>query len=418
MVATLSPEVISGAHREAAIFLQADGDAKKLVELQKELGAEGKSLSGSEAFDAAKEALHRPCSHKTAETGDCLGFAARDASGVLAPFRFDRRPVGPDDIRIQITHGGICHSDLHQIKNEWGNSKFPMVPGHEIVGVVTEVGANVTNFQVGDHAGIGCMVDSCRSCRQCEQDEEQYCRSGCIYTYNGTYPDGTATQGGYSTHYVVSKHYALKLDKSLPLDASAPLLCAGITTYSPMKYYGLDKPGQKIGVVGLGGLGHMAVKWAKAFGAEVTVISTSESKRSEAIDRLGAHKFVVSRDEEEMKAAANSLDGIVDTVAAKHDLETYLNLLGVDGKYVIVGVPPDPFSFNSFSIIAKRLTVGGSAIGGIRETQEMLDFAAKHGVVCDIETIKIDDVNTAMERLVKSDVRYRFVIDIQGSLVA
>ncbi|KAL4451587.1 hypothetical protein ABPG75_007249 [Micractinium tetrahymenae] len=362
----------------------------KLVALQKELGAEGKALSGSEPFEAAKEALHRPCSHKCSETGDCLGFAARDASGTLAPFRFIRHPVGPDYVRIQITHCGVCHSDLHQIKNDWGNSTFPMVPGHEIVGVVTEVGANVTNFQVGDHAGIGCMVDSCKHCGQCEAGEEEYC-GACIYTYSGAYPDGTATQGGYSTHYVVKQDFALKVDKSLPLDAAAPLLCAGITTYSPMKYYGLDKPGQKIGVVGLGGLCHMAVKWAKAFGAEVTVISTSDRKRSEAIDRLGAHKFIVSKNEEEMKTAAGTLDGIVDTVSAKHDLQTYLNLLATNGKFVIVGLPAEPFALSSFTLLFKRLTVGGTAIGGIRETQEMLDFAAKHGV----------------HRLEKSDVRYR-----------
>ncbi|KAI7835473.1 hypothetical protein COHA_010630 [Chlorella ohadii] len=408
------------APREYAIFCQADGSGERLEYLVKEYGAADKAATIGDAatFTApVKEALHKGCTHQAEGSGDCLGFAARDASGVLTPYRFERRPVGPDDIRIQITHSGICHSDLHQIKNEWGNSTFPMVPGHEIVGIVTEVGSNVTDFKVGEHAGIGCLIDSCGKCEQCAVSEEQYCKGG-IFTYNGAYPDGTATQGGYSTHYVVNKRFALHVPKSLPLEGAAPLLCAGITTYSPMRYYGLDKPGTKIGVVGLGGLGHMAVKWGKAFGCEVTVISTSPSKKDEALNRLGADKFVVSRNKEEMEAAAGTLDGIVDTVSAKHDLVTYLSLLKTNGKFVIVGVPAEPFELPSFAVVFKRLTVGGSLIGGIKETQEMLDFAAQHGIVCDTEKIGIDYVNTAMERLVKNDVHYRFVIDIQGSLVA
>ncbi|PSC75052.1 8-hydroxygeraniol dehydrogenase-like [Micractinium conductrix] len=424
VLAPAAEEIAAAPRAFAAVSLEAapaigDVAKEKLESLVKELGSANKaSFEGSVPFAAVKDALHRERSHKCEGSGNCLGFAARDASGVLAPYRFDRRPVGPNDVRLQVTHCGICHSDLHQIRGEWGNSTFPMCPGHEVVGVVTEVGASVTEFQVGDHAGIGCMIDSCRTCDRCAKDkEEQYC-SKCIFTYNGVYPDGTATQGGYSTHYVVDKDFALHVPKNLPLDAAAPLLCAGITTYSPLRYYGLDKPGQKIGVVGLGGLGHMAVKWGKAFGCEVTVISTSASKKSEAVDRLGADKFVVSKDEEEMAAAAGTLDGIIDTVSAKHDLGTYLNLLNTNGKYVIVGAPPEPFELSSFQVLYKRLTVGGSLIGGIKETQEMLDFAAEHNIVCDIETIPVDAVNEAMVRLEKGDVRYRFVIDIIGSLVA
>ncbi|EFN56047.1 hypothetical protein CHLNCDRAFT_145496 [Chlorella variabilis] len=390
--------------------------AAKLEELVKEYGKPDASI-GDASFSVAKEALHRPCSHTCGESGNCLAFAARDKSGHLEPYRFDRRPVGPDDIRIQITHCGICHSDLHQIRGEWGNSKWPMVPGHEIVGVVTEVGAAVTDFKAGDHAGVGCMVDSCGECEQCKEGDEQYCPS-CIFTYNSTAPDGTITQGGYSTHVVVKSSFAVRVAKSLPLDGAAPLLCAGITTYSPLKYFGLDKPGMAIGVVGLGGLGHMVVKWAKAFGCTVTVISTSPSKKGDALERLGAHKFVVSRSEEEMKAAAGTLHGIIDTVAAKHELAPYLPLLKTNGKYVIVGLPPDPFQMHAGVVVTRRLTVAGSMIGSIRETQEMMDFAAEHGITCDIEKIPIEYCNQAMERMEKNDVRYRFVLDIAGSLIA
>jgi 8-hydroxygeraniol dehydrogenase len=292
-----------------------------------------------------------------------------------------------------------------------------MVPGHEIVGEVVAVGANVKSFSPGDRAAIGCMVNSCQSCPNCSANQEQYCPK-CIFTYNGVDVDGSVTQGGYSTSITCNEKFVLKFPNSLPMDAGAPLLCAGITTYSPMRYFGLDKPGMKIGVVGLGGLGHMAVKFGKAFGCHVTVISTSTSKKEEAISRLGADAFIVSKNDDEMKAAANTLDGIVDTVSAQHDLQSYVSLLTINGKMVLVGAPPEPMKIGAFDLLFGRKLVAGSLIGGIKETQEMLDFCAEKGVVSDIEKISGDYVNTALERMYKSDVRYRFVIDVQGTMAA
>ncbi|KAG2425872.1 hypothetical protein HYH02_014936 [Chlamydomonas schloesseri] len=338
----------------------------------------------------------------------CIGYAAQETSGILAPYSFDRRAVGPGDVRIQITHCGICHSDLHMVKNEWGNSLYPMVPGHEIVGIVTEVGKGVTKFKPGDRAGVGCMVDSCRTCDYCKPDrsEEQFCK-GQLLTYSSKLPDGTVTMGGYSTFIVVREAFTLRLPDNLPLDATAPLLCAGITVYSPMKHFGLDKPGMRLGVVGLGGLGHMAVKIGKGLGLHVTVISTSEAKREEAIKVLGADDFIVSKDAEQMKDAASSLDGIIDTVSAKHDLAALVGLLRVDGRLVLVGVPEQPLDLPSAALIFKRVMVSGSLIGGIRQTQEMLDFCGEKGITASIEKIPIDYINTAYERMLRSDVRYR-----------
>ncbi|KAF5203760.1 Cinnamyl alcohol dehydrogenase [Thalictrum thalictroides] len=345
-----------------------------------------------------------------------FGWAARDTSGVLSPFNFSRRVNGDNDITLEVHYCGICHSDLHAIKNEWGNSVYPMVPGHEIVGVVTEVGSNVTKFKVGDKAGVGCIVGSCRSCDRCTQDMEIFCSNTAILTYNCEYYDGTRTYGGYSNKFVVDEHFGIQFPDNIPLDATAPLLCAGITVYSPMKYYGLSQPGMHLGVVGLGGLGHVAVKFAKAFGMKVTVISTSISKKEEAIDRLGADDFLVSRDPDQMQAAVGTLDGIIDTASAVHPLLPLISLLKNDGKLVMVGAPDKPLELPLFSLLMGRKLIGGSASGGIKETQEMINFAAKHNITADIEVIPMDYVNTAMERLAKGDVRYRFVIDVGNTL--
>ncbi|KAK9050018.1 hypothetical protein SSX86_031014 [Deinandra increscens subsp. villosa] len=345
------------------------------------------------------------------------GYAARDPSGLLSPLTFSRRATGEKDVRFKVLYCGICHSDLHFVKNEWGITKYPVTPGHEIVGVVTEVGTKVEKFKIGDKVGVGCLVGSCRSCQVCDTDYEQYCPKQ-VNTYGMPYFDGTQTYGGYSDHMVSDEHFVLRWPENLPLDSGAPLLCAGITTYSPLKYFGLDKPGVKVGVVGLGGLGHVAVKMAKAFGAEVTVFSTSPAKEQEAIEGLKADHFINSKDEHKMQGVKGTLDGIIDTVSGNHPIAPLLNALTPHGKLVLVGAPEKPLEVAAFSLIMGRKTVAGSNIGGIKETQEMLDFAAKHGITADIEIIPIDYVNTAMERLLKSDVRYRFVIDVANSIKA
>ncbi|KAF8404740.1 hypothetical protein HHK36_009629 [Tetracentron sinense] len=344
-----------------------------------------------------------------------FGWAARDPSGVLSPLKISRRVNGDNDITLKILFCGICHSDLHAIKNDWGNSVYPIVPGHEIVGVVTEVGRNVAKFKVGDKAGVGCMVGSCGSCDSCAQDLENYCPK-IILTYNAVYHDGTTTYGGYSDKLVVEEHFVVRFPANLPLDGAAPLLCAGITVYSPIKYYGLCDPGKHLGVVGLGGLGHVAVKFAKALGAKVTVISTSPNKQKEAIEILGADSFLVSRNAEQMQAAMGTMDGILDTVSAAHPLLPLIGLLKNHGKLVMVGAPDKPLELPVFPLIMGRKLVGGSGIGGMKETQEMIDFAAKHNITADIEVISMDYVNTAMERLAKGDVKYRFVIDVANTL--
>ncbi len=339
-------------------------------------------------------------------------YAAQAADQPLAPFVFERRAPGPNDVQIDIAYCGVCHSDLHTARNEWHNTLYPSVPGHEIVGRVTAVGNAVTGFKVGDLAGVGCMVDSCRSCASCQEGEEQYCEQGFTGTYNGPmFGGGENTYGGYSDHIVVDQKYVLRITHSDNLAAVAPLLCAGITTYSPLAHWKVG-PGQKVGVVGLGGLGHMAVKIAKAMGATVVLFTTSESKRADAM-RLGASEVVISKDEAQMAAQYNTLDFILNTVAAPHNLDPFLNALKRDGAMVLVGVPeqshPSPAVFN---LVMKRRTLAGSLIGGIRQTQEMLDFCAKHNIVSDIETIRADQINEAYERMLKSNVKYRFVIDM------
>ncbi|KAJ8765636.1 hypothetical protein K2173_014758 [Erythroxylum novogranatense] len=346
-----------------------------------------------------------------------FGWAARDEAGLLSPFNFSRRATGDDDVRFKVLYCGICHSDLHNVKNDWGFSKYPLVPGHEIVGEVTEVGSKVKKFKVGDKVGVGCMVGACHSCENCTNDLENYCPK-LILTYCSTYYDGTATYGGYSDHMIANERYIVRFPDNMPLDSGAPLLCAGITVYSPLKYYGLAEPGKHVGIVGLGGLGHVAVKFAKAFGAKVTVISTSPSKKDEALKHLGADSFIVSRDQDQLQAASGTLDGIIDTVSAVHPIVPLIGLLKTNGKLVLVGAPEKPLELVAFSLIIGRKQIGGSGIGGMKETQEMIDFAAKHNIAAEIEIISMDYINSAMERLAKGDVRYRFVIDIGKSLEA
>jgi len=315
-------------------------------------------------------------------------------------------------VLIEILYCGICHSDIHQSRDEWGGAIFPMVPGHEIVGRVTRVGSQVKRFKVGELAGVGCFVDSCRVCASCKEGLEQYCENHLVLTYNGTEKDEkTPTYGGYSSQIVVDEQYTLKISSKLPLANVAPLLCAGITTYSPLRHFKVS-PGQRVGVVGLGGLGHMAIKLAAAMGAEVTVFSTSKTKEQDA-RRLGAHNFVVSLDPKNLDALANHFDFILDAVSAPHDLNAYLRLLRRDGVLTLVGAPPKPLGVQAFSLIPKRRTLAGSQIGGIRETQEMLDYCAAKNVTSDVEVIPIQQVEAAFERTVKGDVRYRFVIDMK-----
>jgi uncharacterized zinc-type alcohol dehydrogenase-like protein len=340
------------------------------------------------------------------------GYAAKGPTAILEPFKFERREPGPHDVLIEILYCGVCHSDIHQARDEWGGSIFPMVPGHEIVGRVTLVGSAVHRFKVGDLAAVGCFVDSCRVCASCKAGLEQYCENHLVLTYNGTEKDKkTPTYGGYSSQIVVDENYTLRISPKLPLANVAPLLCAGITTYSPLRHFKVG-PGQRVGVVGLGGLGHMAVKLAAAMGAEVTVLSTSKTKEQDA-RRLGAHDFVVSLDPKNLEVLANRFDFILDAVSAPHDLNAYLNLLRRDGAMVMVGVPAKPLEVHAFSLIPKRRTLAGSMIGGIRETQEMLDYCAEKNITSDVEVIPIQQVEAAYERTIKGDVRYRFVIDMR-----
>ncbi|KAF2290604.1 hypothetical protein GH714_014672 [Hevea brasiliensis] len=325
------------------------------------------------------------------------------------------RATGEKDVCFKVLYCGMCHSDLHMVKNEWGTSTYPLVPGHEIVGVVTEVGSKVEKFKVGDKVGVGCIVGSCHSCHNCTNNLENYCAE-MILTYGAKYYDGTITYGGYSDIMVADEHFIVRIPDTLPLDSTAPLLCAGITVYSPLKYYGLDKPGMHVGVVGLGGLGHMAVKFAKGMGVKVTVISTSPSKKQEAVEHLGADSFLVSHDQDQMKATMGTMDGIIDTVSATHPLLPLIGLLKTNGKLILVGAPEKPLELAAFPLLMGRKMVGGSGMGGMEETQEMINFAAKHNITADIEVIPIEYVNTAMERMLKADVRYRFVIDISNTI--
>ncbi|KAJ1698060.1 hypothetical protein LUZ63_006572 [Rhynchospora breviuscula] len=345
-----------------------------------------------------------------------FGLAAHDSSGVLSSFAFSRRNNRDDDVTIKILYCGICHTDLHNIKNEWKNTIYPIVPGHEIVGEVSEVGSKVERFKVGDKVGVGCLVGSCRSCAGCTTGFENYCPLP-ILTYNSKDPeDGTVTYGGYSDMIVVNQDFVISMPENLPLDKAAPLLCAGITVYAPMKYHGLNVPGKHLGVVGLGGLGHVAVKFGKAFGMKVTVISSSPSKEKEAIERLGADAFLVSSNPEQMKAAIFSMDGIIDTVSASHSVPPLLALLKPNGKMIMVGLPEKPMEIPAFSLVLGAKMLAGSCIGGLKDTQEMIDFAGKHNLTADIELISADYVNKAIERLIKADVKYRFVIDIANTL--
>ncbi|CAL9001963.1 unnamed protein product, partial [Prunus brigantina] len=346
-----------------------------------------------------------------------FGWAARDTSGHLSPFNFSRRATGDEDVRFKVLYCGICHSDLHSIKNEWGFSVYPMVPGHEIVGEVTEVGSKVKKVKVGDKVGVGCMVGACHACDNCNNDLENYCPK-MLLTYSSVYTDGTLTYGGYSDSMVANERYIVHFPENMPLDAGAPLLCAGITVYSPLKYFGLAEPGKHVGIVGLGGLGHVGVKFAKALGAKVTVISTSPSKKDEALNQLGAHSFLVSSDQDQMQAAMGTLDGIIDTVSAVHPIVPLIGLLKSHGKLILVGAPEKPLELAVFPLIVGRKVLAGSGIGGMKETQEMIDFAAKHNITAEIEVISMEYVNTAMERLAKNDVRYRFVIDVGNTLAA
>ncbi len=338
-------------------------------------------------------------------------FAALDNSSPLVPHTIERRDPKPHDVQIDILFCGVCHSDLHFVKNDWGMSTYPLVPGHEIVGKVTAVGPHVKKFKVGDLAGIGCLVDSCRDCDNCKEGLEQYCSNGWVGTYGGQEKDGSgATYGGYSKTILAHEDFVLKISEKLDLAASAPLLCAGITTYSPLRHWKVGK-GTRVGVLGLGGLGHMGVKLAVAMGAEVTMLSHTPSKEADA-KRLGAHQFVLTSDEEQIKKVTGYFDFILDTVSAAHDYNFYLGLLRTNGVMVCVGVPPAPAQIPAMNLIFGRKSIGGSLIGGLPETQEMLDFCAEHNIVSDIEIIAMKDINTAYERLEKSDVKYRFVIDM------
>ncbi|MFD5316751.1 NAD(P)-dependent alcohol dehydrogenase [Streptomyces sp. NPDC127098] len=337
-------------------------------------------------------------------------YAATSPTGPLAPTTIERRDVGPHDVLIEIRYAGICHSDIHTVRGEWGPVSYPLAPGHEIVGIVAEVGPEVTRHAVGDRVGVGCMVNSCRECDACRRGDEQYCANGMIGTYGAVDVDGTLTQGGYSTHVVVTEDFVVRVPEALPLDATAPLLCAGITTYSPLRHWKAG-PGRRVAVVGLGGLGHMAVKLAHAMGAEVTVLSQSLKKRDDGL-RLGADHYHATGDPGTFERLAGSFDLIVNTVSAGIDLDAFLSLLAVDGTLVNVGAPPEPLSLNVFSLLMARKSFAGSAIGGIRETQEMLDFCAEHGIGADVEVIPAEKINEAYERVLASDVRYRFVIDV------
>jgi cinnamyl-alcohol dehydrogenase len=368
-------------------------------------------------FEQFAEAFAKPSQIGSADgtaEANTLGWAARDSGAVLSPYKFTRRALGPKDVFIKITHAGMCHSDLHTINGDWGPAKYPVVPGHEIVGIVTEVGPEVTKFKPGDRAGVGVFVDTCRSCSMCQKGEQIFCPK-LVYTYNSEHYDGLPAQGGYSTHIVMEESHTYTIPANLELSGVAPLLCAGITTYAPYKDHGFDKPGKKVGVVGLGGLGHMAVKFGVAFGCEVYVISRNRNKEAQA-KAMGAKAIIPSGDEEEMKKHVGTLDAIIDAVSAEHDINALLALLAPRGKLVMVGLPPAKPTIDHFSMVLKNLTFAGSVIGNLKMTQEMLDFCGQHNIHADVEVVDIDYVNEAMKRMEKGDVKFRFVIDINKSL--
>jgi uncharacterized zinc-type alcohol dehydrogenase-like protein len=362
-----------------------------------------KSTASSTKRKVARKALPRKSVTRA--------YAAQSPAAKLAPFQIERRELRPRDVQLEILFCGVCHSDIHMARNEWKQTIYPVVPGHEIVGRVTAVGNKVTKFKAGDLAGVGCLVDSCRQCANCKKGLEQYCTVGNVLTYSGRdRVNGDITYGGYSKQIVVDEDFVLRISDKLPLAQVAPLLCAGITTYSPLRHWKVGK-GHNLGVVGLGGLGHMAVKLGASFGAEVTMLSTSPEKEADA-RRLGAHKFALTKDPAQMKKLAGYFDFIIDTVSAKHDYGAYLSLLATNGVMMCVGAPPTPAEIGVFTLIGGRRSLTGSLIGGLPETQEMLDYCAKHGISSDIEMIDIANINEAYERMLKSDVRYRFVIDM------
>jgi len=339
------------------------------------------------------------------------GYAAQAAGVPLAPWSFERRELNPHDVQLEILYCGVCHSDLHQVRDEWGNGTFPMVPGHEIIGRVIKTGNHVHKFKVGETAGVGCLVDSCRECDNCKQGLEQFCTNGHSQTYNGIEQDKkTPTYGGYSNTIVVHEDFVLHISDKLPLEGVAPLLCAGITTYSPLRHWKVGK-GHKVAILGLGGLGHMAVKFASSFGAEVTMLSTSPSKEADA-KKLGAQKFVLTSNPASLNAVTGYFDFILDTVSAPHDYNLYLSLLKTDGVHICVGAPPAPTEIMGFNLIMGRKSLVGSLIGGLPETQEMLDYCAEHNIVSDVEVIDIKNIDKAYDRMLKGDVHYRFVIDM------
>ncbi|KAK9740045.1 hypothetical protein RND81_03G007200 [Saponaria officinalis] len=344
------------------------------------------------------------------------GWAAHDTSGKMTPYVFKRRENGVDDVTIKVLFCGMCHTDLHHVRNDWGITMYPVVPGHEITGVITKVGENVKRLKVGEKVGVGCLAASCLECEFCKDDQENYCDQ-IQFTYNGIFWDGSITYGGYSNMLVADQRYVVRVPENLPMDAAAPLLCAGITVYSPMmdnKLLETTSSPKRVGIVGLGGLGHVAVKFAKAFQHHVTIISTSPSKQSEALHRLGADDFILSTDPSQMQAKKRSLDFILDTVSGYHSIGPTLELLKVNGVLVIVGAPDKPIALPSFPLIFGKRVVKGSMTGGMKETQEMMDLCGKYNITCDIELVTPDQINDALDRLSKNDVRYRFVIDIAG----
>nr|AKC35072.1 cinnamyl alcohol dehydrogenase 2 [Pyrus x bretschneideri] len=342
------------------------------------------------------------------------GWAARDSSGILSPYTYNIRNTGPEDVYVKVLCCGVCHSDLHQIKNDLGMSNYPMVPGHEVVGEVVEVGSDVTKFRAGDVVGVGLLVGCCRNCSPCKTDNEQYCNKK-IWSYNDTYTDGKTTQGGFAGALVADQKFVVKIPEGMVPEQAAPLLCAGVTVYSPLRHFGLNVSGLTGGILGLGGVGHMGVKIAKAMGHHVTVISSSDKKREEALEHVGADAFLVSSDATKMQEAADSLDYIIDTVPVGHPLEPYLSLLKLDGKLILMGVINTPLQFVSPMVMLGRKKITGSFVGSMKETEEMLEFCKEKGLTSMIEVVKMDYVNTAFERLEKNDVRYRFVVDVAGS---
>ncbi|XP_042004928.1 cinnamyl alcohol dehydrogenase 1-like [Salvia splendens] len=343
-----------------------------------------------------------------------VGWAAREPSGILSPYTYTLRNTGPGDVYLKVMCCGICHSDIHQIKNDLGMSNYPMVPGHEVVGEVVEVGSDVTKFRAGDVVGVGCIVGCCGSCRPCKADIEQYCNKK-IWSYNDVYTDGKPTQGGFANAMVVDQKFVVKIPDGMAPEQAAPLLCAGVTVYSPLNHFGLKQSGLRGGILGLGGVGHMGVKIAKAMGHHVTVISSSDKKRAEALDHLGADEYLVSSDAARMQEAADSLDYIIDTIPVNHPLEPYLSVLKIDGKLILMGVINTPLQFISPMVMLGRKSITGSFIGSMNELEEMLEFCKDKDLSSTIEIVKMDYINTAFERLEKNDVRYRFVVDVAGS---